>query len=86
MRLQKKKKKTNPQPTVNNLISGFSHAMTKRRYSPIIPDPMMELIKLNDADISEPSFTPVFGAAINAVPSSLLGWASSETNSNLTAQ
>lgn len=56
--------------------------MTEQNNSPIIPDPMMELIKLNDADIAEPIVFPVFGAAINAVPSSSLSWDSSETSSN----
>lgn len=49
--------------------------MTEQKYSPIIPDPMMELIKLKDADIAEPNFSAVFGAAINAVPSSLFNCA-----------
>lgn len=70
-------KTLSPQPADYNLISVFSHAMIKRKHSPIIPDPMMELIKLNDADTAEPNVSPVFCAAINAVPSSSFSWASS---------
>lgn len=39
---------------------------------PNIPDPMMELMKLKDADIIDLLDAKTFGGRINVVPSSLL--------------
>lgn len=45
------------------------------KYLPIIPDPIMELIKLKDADIIEPFGSPAGSSVgINVLPSSLISW------------
>lgn len=45
---------------------------------------MIELIKLNDADIIELFVSlAVFGAEINPIPSSLFSWESSQKHTNL---
>lgn len=45
------------------------------KYLPIIPDPIIELIKLKDADIIElRDFLASFCRGINVVPSSEFNW------------
>lgn len=59
--------------TLLYLLEYIEYELT-REYLPIIPDPIMELMKLKHADITEPRGSPATSCGgINAVPSSLFG-------------
>lgn len=50
---------------------------------PMIPDPMMELIKLKDADIIELLGSPAtFCGGINVIPCSLFNWKTRKQSSD----